>query len=138
MGLYLCIIDDNEEDIEGVDVGFYSDYGFLINAVVSNLEGGKTGSKYPTLTRHHDSDGIWSVKECSQLKSELISIAEAFKELPPVEFDSEWQTDVANSIGLVPRNLFECFIDVDGEPLFERLVELCGLATERNFPIIFQ
>ncbi len=46
MGLYLCVFDEDEE-LDGIDVGSYADYNIFRNAVVEMLEDGKPGSKYP-------------------------------------------------------------------------------------------
>jgi hypothetical protein len=35
-------------------------------------------------------------------------------------------------------NLLETFFDVDGEPLLDRLIGLCRVASSRNLPILFQ
>jgi hypothetical protein len=45
---------------------------------------------------------------------------------------------VADSIGLVPQNAFESFIDVDGEFLLERLQNLVKNALKHQLPILFQ
>jgi len=137
MGLYLCVFEEDEE-LDGVDAGGYSDFNFFRSVVTNQLEGGTPGAKYPTLILHSDCDGEWSVEECRALQEELESIADVFRQLPPADFDSDWQRAVAQSLGLQPRNLYESFIDVDGEPLVERLLGLCRLAQDRGQPIIFQ
>jgi hypothetical protein len=45
---------------------------------------------------------------------------------------------VAKSIGLVPQNAFESFVDVDGEFLIERMRSLAEVALNRGLPILFQ
>ena len=137
MGLYLCVFEEDEE-LDGVDAGAYSDFSFFRGVVTNQLEGGTPGAKYPTLILHSDCDGEWSVEECGALQEELESIAEAFAQLPPADFDSDWQCAVAKLLGLQPGNLYESLIDVDGEPLLERLLGLCRLAQDRGRPIIFQ
>ena len=62
----------------------------------------------------------------------------AMKNRPAVEFASEWQKDVAKSIGLRPASAFESFIDVDGEFVVERLSGLVDLALAKRLPILFQ
>src|SRR5437870_12131685 len=124
MGLYLCIFDENEE-LEGVDVGAYSDFGFFRNAITTQLEEGHSGARYPTLMLHSDCDGEWSPNECQKLEAEIEAMAAALKELPSVEFNAQWQRKLAESLGLQPANMYESFIDVDGEPLLERLLTLC-------------
>jgi hypothetical protein len=41
--------------------------------------------------------------------------------LSPVPFNSSWQREVAKTMGIVPKNMLDCFFDVDGEPLIMRL-----------------
>jgi hypothetical protein len=87
---------------------------------------------------HPDGDGAWSPEECRTLKTELERIAEVFRQRPAVEFHSEWQKQVADLLNLKPASLYESFIDVDGEPLIDRLRRLCEVAIERDAPILFQ
>jgi len=137
MGLYLCVFADDVE-IEGVEVGNYADFDVLRSTVKQLLEGGIAGAGYPILMLHHDSDGDWNPAECKTLKAELESISESFRCLPATEFRAGWQQQVAKALGLKPRCLFDSFIDVDGEPLLERLQTLCDVAVESNQPILFQ
>ena len=136
MGLYLCVFDDDE--LDGVDVGSYSDFDFFRSSVTDLLEEGVAGSKFPTLIIHSDSDGEWLLSECETLKLELTTIAKELERLPAVQFRAEWQQQVAKTLGLKPASLYESFIDVDGEPLIERLQQLCDLAIERKSSILFQ
>jgi hypothetical protein len=137
MGLYLCIFKDDDE-IDGVEVGSYADFNWLRDYVVKFVELGKLGSKCPTFILHSDSDEEWSVDQCQQLALELDDIVNTLKTLPPVKFPSDWQNIVADSIGLVPCNAFESFIDVDGENLLERLQKLVRNALKHQLPILFQ
>jgi len=137
MGLYLCIFDDSEE-LDGVEVGYYDDFYWFRNTITKELEREHLGSKFPVLILHPDSDGHWTPEECVTLENELTAIGELLKKLPPIPFNSDWQKSIAKSIGLRPANLYDCFIDVDGEPLIERLINLCKLAQKVNRPIMFQ
>jgi hypothetical protein len=138
MGLYLCVFDDDTE-IEGVEVGMYDDFAVFRQTVTDILEGGRGyGSRFPTLLIHPDSDGEWTVEECKLLRRELETIAMEFQQLPSIPFNSHWQNEVAKSVGLKPATLFDSFIDVDGEPLLERLIGLCDAAISRAQPILFQ
>ena len=85
-----------------------------------------------------DSDGEWSVADCKKLQVELDEIAVALRVRRAVAFTSDWQRDVAKSIGLKPQNALESFIDVDGEFLLERLQSLVKDALARQLPILFQ
>lgn len=136
MGLYLCIFDGDEE-MEGLEVGSYGDFEVFRKCVRERLEGGDNGARFPTLMTHSDCDGEWSASDAKLLAVELETIEREFNELPPTAL-SGWQRSVASSLGLSPRNLSECFFDVDGEPLFERLRGLCASSVERGLPILFQ
>lgn len=138
MGLYLCVFDDDTE-LEGVEVGSYDDFDFFRQTVTKQLEAASGyGSRFPTLLNHPDSDGEWTLDQCKSLRWELETIATSFQNLPSVPFHSEWQNKVGNLVGLKPASLFESFIDVDGEPLIERLIGLCDIAISRSQPILFQ
>jgi len=137
MSLYLCIFDEDDE-LDGVAVGAYSDFGNFRDIVAGVLEGGKWGSRFPVLMSHSDCDGEWSVDDCRKLHVEIDTITTELRQLPPREFFAEWQKSVAKKIGLHPANLYDCFIDVDGQPLLERLVSLIELAQRRGLPILFQ
>lgn len=138
MGLYLCIFDTADEEIDGVEVGTYADFGEFRDFVTRELESAKPGTRYPTLIRHSDSDGEWSVDDCEVLRRELADLAAALKARPPIEFVSVWQKGVAKEIGLKPQNAFESFVDVDGEFLIERLQCLVETAVTHRLPILFQ
>jgi len=137
MGLYLCIFDADEE-VDGVEVGRYSDFNALRDYVARELEAGSRGARFPTLMFHSDSDGEWSVADCEKLIPELRSIIAQMQTRPQVEFVSDWQQHVARSVGLVPKNAFESFIDVDGQFVLERMLHLASMALERGLPILFQ
>jgi len=136
MGLYLAIFEGDEE-LDGVEVGAYADFSAFRDVVVSNLEAGSAGSRFPTLILHSDCDGEWTPEQAAILKSELKIVAEAFAGLPPIPLNG-WKAEVAKMFGIRPTTLADCFFDVDGEPLLERLLGLARLSQERNLPILFQ
>ncbi len=70
MGLYLAVFDDDEE-LEGVEVGSYDDFSWFRNTIVDRLEEGVAGSRFPTLIKHSHCDGQWSPSEAVALKVEL-------------------------------------------------------------------
>jgi hypothetical protein len=137
MSLYLCIFDEDNE-LDGVEVGTYHDFGVFREVVVRQLEEGNAGSKFPTLILHSDCDGQWTPDQCRELEKELNLIADSFNKLPSVGYHSKWQQEVGDQLALKPRTLYDSFIDVDGEPLIERLINLCKLAQNRSLPILFQ
>ena len=137
MGLYLAVFDDATE-LDGVEVGTYADFSAFRNAVVQTLEGGTAGAQFPTLILHSDCDGQWSPSEAAALEKELEIISTRFRELPPTALSSEWQKQAAKTFGNQPQNLYDCFFDVDGESLLERLIGLTKLSQVKNLPILFQ
>ena len=137
MSLYLCVF-DSDHDVNGVDVGFYSDFNAFRETICNVLENEIIGSKFPTLMLHSDCDGQWDVAECRVLEKELHAIASVIIDMQPRSFNSEWQENTAKLIGIEPKNLYETFIDVDGEPLIARLIQLCQSAQKYNQPILFQ
>jgi hypothetical protein len=137
MGLYLTIFDGMAE-VEGVEIGRYADFDYLRDLAVELLEQGDEGARFPTLMNHSDCDGEWTPEEAVVLGQELSELAEQFKRLPPRPFNSAWKENVAKEIGIHPRNLYECFFDVDGVPLFDRLLELARISQNRGLSILFQ
>jgi len=138
VGLYLCVLDEGKNDIEGVEVGSYDDFDYFRSAVVQFVEEDKAGSVCPTLILHSDCDGVWTPEESVKLKEELGYISSIFINKRPIRFNSNWQDAIASEIGLHPSNLYESFIDVDGEFLIERLVELCDISEKMQCNIYFQ
>ena len=137
MGLYLCIFDGDDE-LDGVEVGSYTDFGAFRTAVETHVEGGVEGSLCPILMLHSDCDGDWSPEEAALLQTELTAITERFMQLPAESLEGDWKPGIARSVGLHPANLYDCYFDVDGEPLLDRLIGLAQLSVERNLPILFQ
>lgn len=138
MGLYLCVFDEAGEEIDGVEVGSYADWGAFIEAVVG-LEGSRRGCRFPLLTLQPDSDGAWSSLEAAELVRNLDEIGAAFRSMAPVPPRPEtWQGTVAKGLGLRFETLHDCFIDVDGESLIHRLQALAEVAFRIRRPVLFQ
>lgn len=135
--MYLTVF-DGELELNGVETGSYSDLDRLKTYILKNVENGKFGSKCPTFMNHEDSDGLWTHKESKRLVKELQKISKVFQKLPPFEYDESWQTEVIKSQNIDIRSLKDCFFDVDGQPLFDRLIELAKLSCEKKLPILFQ
>jgi hypothetical protein len=136
VSLYLAVFDVEENEIEGVEVGLYSDFG-RFREVVAELEG-EAGAKYPNLMLHSDSDGEWTPSEAAALLRELEGIEAEFLTRPPLADPGEWQAEVMRSLGLRPTTLCDSFIDVDGESLIGRLKDVCRAAIRSGQPIKFQ
>jgi hypothetical protein len=146
MSLYLCVFSADAE-LDGVDAGPYADFNALREFVVRELEQASqgspqapagAGSRFPTLILHSDCDGEWTADACKSLRHELAAVLEEARLLQPRPFASEWQQRAAAQAGLVPRNASECFVDVDGAPLLERLRALVETALAHAQPILFQ
>lgn len=138
MGLYLCVFDELDEELEGVEVGSYADFNFFRDAVAATVESGAAGTVCPILNTHSDSDGEWTVEEAQRLLPELARIADVMRQHPPVELNSEWKRQIAKTFGINPETLLDCFFDIDGEPLVERLRQLAQVSIESGRPILFQ
>jgi len=140
MGLYLCVFDgsDDDNELEGVEVGSYGDFHSFRETVTTCLENSEWGSRFPVLMLHHDSDGAWTAGEAANLERELLAIRAALAQLAPAPFPAGWQAEVSRLEGLRPASLADCFIDVDGEPLIDRLLELTRLAQQEYLAIHFQ
>jgi hypothetical protein len=136
MGLYLCVFDDGDE-LDGVEVGSYEDFATLRTSVAESLEGGRPGSRFPVLMLHSDCDGEWSPSEAAALARELDAIQAEFGSLPSLPLTG-WKEEIASTFGIAPRSLADCFFDVDGESLWDRLRGLCALSTTHRLPILFQ
>lgn len=138
MGLYLCVFDGDEE-LEGVEVGSYADFGDFRDSIAQQLEGGRRGSRFPVLMLHSDCEGSWAPDEAARLEGELRTIAAEMRERPSVPFrPGSWQAELTRQLGLKLRTLLDSYIDVDGEPLVERLIELAEIAQREGKPILFQ
>lgn len=137
MSLYLCIFDGDDE-VAGVEIGHYSDFDDFREHVRAHVEMGTFKTTFPVLLQHSDCDGEWSPAEALILAKELQTIARAFVTLPPADVPDTWKRTIAAEIGLVPDNLYESLFDVEGDPLLDRLHDLCLIAVERKLPILFQ
>ena len=134
MGLYLCIFDDDEEDVAGFDVGHYSDFGCFRDTIMRHISDAE--SRYPVLMQHSDCDGEWPLTALPELKRELDAIAARFRELPPEEPANAFE-HVAHC-RTDAKSLYDCFHNVDEENLFEALRGLCDEAMSLGKPISFQ
>ena len=138
MGLYLCVFDELGGELEGLEVGAYEDFNFFRDAIVATVEQGNIGSVCPVLNNHADSDGEWTSVEAHRLLAELDEISQVMIQYPPVEFNSEWKKKIAHMFGINPKTLLDCFFDIDGEPLIDRLRQLARVSISSGQPILFQ
>jgi len=140
MGLYLCVFGagDGDDELDGVEVGSYGDFGRLREAVAEHLEPAGWGSRFPVLMNHVDNDGEWTPAEAVELEKEIQTIDAELAKVPPQPLPTGWQIEVAKEFDLVPTALNECFFDVNGDSVFERITDLCRLSAREGVPIIFQ
>jgi hypothetical protein len=137
MSLYLCIFDGDRE-VDGLEVGAYADFNALRAEIAREAGWEKAVRAYPTLLGHSDCDGAWSPADCILLRSELAALGTALRAAPPIPYAPGWQAEAARSAGLRPTSAYECFVDVDGALLLDRLSDLAEASIALNLPILFQ
>lgn len=133
MSLYLCVLDADDGEYGGVDVGRYSDFADFRQAVREHLG----AERCPTLLLHSDCDGSWTPEECERLEAELVLIGNTFGSLPPRPL-VDWQAVASVRLGRQPMTLYESFPDASGQPIVGRLLKLCAVARQTGMPILFQ
>ncbi len=139
MGLYLCVFaDDTDDEVDGVEVGGYDDFHSFRLAVAERLESGEWGSRFPVLMMHPDSEGEWTPAQAAGLERELLAIGDELARLPAAPIEEGWRHDVVKQLGIEPATLLDCYFDIDGEPLVERLIGLTRAARQIDQPISFQ
>ena len=136
MGLYLCVFRGDEE-LEGVEVGGYDDFErFRVTARALDR---RVFRRFGTLRADVKPNTHWSPREAARLARELAALGDRLRQLPPRPFaQGSWQEQVSRERGRAPASLYDCFIDVDGEPLLERLLGLCRVSIETREPSLFQ
>ncbi len=136
MSLYLCVFRD-EEELDGVDVGSYDDFERL-REFARSIDG-RIFRRFGTLRTNVSPTTSWSPRAAARLEAELATLADELRRRPPRPFPADsWQARVAAARGTAPGTLYDCFFDVEGRPLVERLVALCRLSVEARQPILFQ
>jgi hypothetical protein len=123
--------DEEPEEIAECQVGSYSDFGCFRDTIARHLDAGS----YPVLMEHSDSDGEWTLAEIPLLERELREIGAAFRKLPAEEPNGAFEHAAEDRVGAT--SLYDCFHNVDGENLFEAILELCKVAREHERPITF-
>jgi hypothetical protein len=119
------------EEVAECDVGHYSDFGCFRDAIACHL----AARRYPTLMDHSDCDGEWALDEVPRLERELREIKAGFQRLPPDEPRGAFEHTAEHRVGA--RSLYDCFHEVNGQNLFEALLDLCAAAREHGRPITF-
>lgn len=131
MSLYFAVFTEDDDELDGFQVGTYHDYGKFIDAVKEKIE-----SEFcSVLINHHDSDGYWSSQECQSLIKELNYIKSELAKLPPHKIEYDWAKQSAYEQG---DSLNSSFQNVDGEPMADALLVLCELAVRNNARLYFQ
>jgi len=137
MGLCLHVFgpspgdDEDPDEIAEFDVGHYSDFGCFRDTIARHLD----ADRYPTLMEHSDCDGEWTLAEIPALERELHEIAAKFKKLPPEGPANAFEHTSEYRVGA--KSLYDCFHNVNGDNLFEALLELCSVAKQHKRPITF-
>lgn len=136
MGLYLCVFRGDDE-LEGVEVGSYDDFERFRNA--ARALDRAVFRKFGTLRSNIKPNTVWSPREAVRLARELTALGAELRRLPPRPLPpGSWQEQLASERGLAPASLYDCFFDVDGEPLVERMLGLCRVSAQAREPVLFQ
>ncbi len=141
MGLYLTAWDDaSGREFDGVEVGRYEDFAVFRETISSYLEPAVPwGARFPLLLNHEDCDGQWDAAVLPALLEELKTVHRELSGLMPrPDLLDDWKVETARRFGLEPKNLSECFFDVDGQNLCTKLIALAELALQKGVPIYFQ
>ena len=128
---------EGDPDVARSEYGPYATHNALRAYVVRELEAGQAGSRFPMFMFHADCDEASSVADCENLRDELAAIAAAMKLRPAVRSAPGGPRAAVGSIGLVPQNAFESFVDAEGEILLERLQSQVDDLLKRRLPIVF-
>ena len=136
MGLCLHLFgpdvgEEEPEEIAECDVGHYSDFECFRDTIARQLD----ARQFPTLMDHSDCEGDWTSIEIPVLERELREIGAAFKKLSPQEPRGAFEHTAEYREGA--SSLYDCFHNVDGENLFEAILDLCALARQHKRPITF-
>jgi hypothetical protein len=136
MGLRLHVFglpadDDEPEEIAECDVGHYNDFGYFRDTIARHMD----SKRFPILMDHSDCDGEWTLVEIPGLEKELLEIGAAFRTLPPQEPQGAFEHTAEYRTGA--STLYDCFHNVDGENLFEAILDLCATAKVNKRPITF-
>jgi len=85
-----------------------------------------------------DCDGECSTTEVAEFEEEIIEIDDEFPRCPPIAIKSDWKRVVATKFGLKANSLYDCFFDLDGDPLLERRIYPSKISRDRKLAIVFQ
>ncbi|MFG0251629.1 MAG: Imm70 family immunity protein [Phycisphaerales bacterium JB038] len=140
MSLCIALFEDDlvDQEIDGLEWGGCDDFEAFRARVADELLEGDWRRGFPVLLTVVDNSAGWPADHVADLAVELRAIAEAFDALPSELHDPEsWQASVLAQLGREPSSLREFFIDVDGQPVIDRLLELAEQAATLDRPLSF-
>ena len=124
-------ISDGAANSSAVRTSTTDDYHYMKDSLHAALEQpGEFGSKFPVFMKRFEDDE-WEVVELPDLERELESLIATLKGMEPRPLDSNWQSKMFLA-DPPPTNLYEVFLDAEGNPLLGSLLELCRVAQEEG------
>jgi len=124
-------IRDGETELAHVQTKSVDDFYYFRDSIHNALEQGKFGSRFPTfLSRFEPAE--WTPAELDLLQQELQTIAEAFKKIPPEQFDE------FHGFRRQCASLFDVYVDAWDKPLLGKLIALCAAAKKVGKPIAME
>ena len=138
MSLYLCAFsfnDEIEEEEFGVEVGSYEYFGTFRDYIRKNI---KNGDNNLLLLKHSDCDGIVEPFESKKIINELKKIKKVLKKIQPEKNVIELRENIISQDINMYQSLYDCFTDVDGVNLIDRLMELFQYSAKNKLDVFFQ
>ena len=140
MSLYIAVFsnDESDDEVDGVDVGSLEDYNAFRALITAEFRDGEGKRGLPLLLESADNQPGWRAEDVPALLDEIEVVRQAFMSRPAHDFgDGAWQARVLARLGVRPRSLNESVVDVDGEPLLDRLAALARAAIGLQRPVEF-
>jgi len=131
MTLYVGVFDGDTE-IEGTVIGHYSDYGALLDKIKETLD----PSIIQNLKSSTDCNEVWDKPMCEDMMFELMKIRERFVVLNPVHHIGVFEHNECHWRNA--KNLNECYLTVDGEPIIDVLLRYCSMVNGNGREVVFQ
>lgn len=126
------VVQDHEGELDAVETATEDDFMYFRDSVHMALEQGDFGARFPVLMKTFFSD--WASEDVPALERELAEIRAAFRKMPPLPPDGNWRARLLRS-GRTPKTLADVYVDRDGAPLLERLIELAQTARQNGLPV---